>query len=308
MRIVAVLVAVLVAQSAGARPNPDVDVSAWIPFDHRNGHILFVVVVGGEEVIAMLDSGSNALGVSQRLYDRNADQWKKGKRARVKGAFDEKVARLSDNVTLELFGFPMEYDNVMPIDLGIVDVLVGLPFFYDYIVQIDYPNSRMRIMDRKKVNLRDFSNLEMTHSIHGSLPTVRVDVDGDFRPWVTLDTGSNSGVILSRQWADEFDWLERYEKEEQILVGSLAASNMETFRVPSFTFGPFKMADVLVSVPVAGKDISVDDVRSSSTRKTQALTSRKKKPEGIVGYDVLKHFVLTIDYRRALMNVSTSAE
>ena len=302
MRLLMIFVAMVMAMPASAA------VSEWIPFDSSNGHITFDVKIDGKTVTAMLDSGATGNGVSQRWLDQNPGVWKKGRKVIIEGVHGERITNYADDVQIELFGVPMEFDDVAPLNLNNHDVLIGLPLFAGYIVQIDYPNSRMRIMDRKAVNLRKFENIEFKHSSGANHPVVRVNINDEFKPWLILDTGSNSGVLVSRQWAEQYGWLDKYATDAGVSSGAVTTGSREFFRIPSFTFGPFKMADVEVAVPGDGEDMNIDNIRSDDRPPTGKLIKRSVRPEGIVGYDVLKHFVLTIDYRRALMNVSTSAE
>ena len=57
-------------------------------------------------------------------------------------------------------------------------------------------------------------------------------------------------------------------------------------------FGPFELENVLVTIPAEGKNSYLD----SQYEKTGSRL-KGKKVQGIIGYDVLKHFLITVDYK-----------
>jgi hypothetical protein len=69
---------------------------------------------------------------------------------------------------------------------------------------------------------------------------------------------------------------------------------VEQFRLPSLKIGEFEIADALVSIPAEGEKL---EMFRREKRTGSNLTRTRGKSKGLLGYDVLKHFVLTIDYR-----------
>jgi hypothetical protein len=74
--------------------------------------------------------------------------------------------------------------------------------------------------------------------------------------------------------------------------GVNAIAITESFRIPEFKIGPFVLEDVLVSIPAEGQSANLQSQYSTSGSRI-----RGRKVQGLIGYDVLQHFLLTIDYK-----------
>ena len=70
------------------------------------------------------------------------------------------------------------------------------------------------------------------------------------------------------------------------------------------TIGPFTLENPVVTVQAEGETTNVGQ------ELQQRLGSRLKKAEsdGILGYDVLKHFVVTLDFKRSLLHLEPPPE
>jgi hypothetical protein len=68
------------------------------------------------------------------------------------------------------------------------------------------------------------------------------------------------------------------------------------------TIGPFEMEDVEVMVPGPGQELNLRD-RGSEEWQTGTRIKRGKASDGILGYDILQHFIVTFDHKRALLNL-----
>lgn len=115
-----------------------------------------------------------------------------------------------------------------------------------------------------------------------------------------LDTGSQGGVLLERATAKKFDWLEKYPLADGASRGVNAAARMERFNLPTMTFGPYELESPVVSVPAEGE--SLEMLRTES-RTGSLIRGSRGMADGLLGYDVLKHFVVTIDYRTGSVHI-----
>jgi len=79
---------------------------------------------------------------------------------------------------------------------------------------------------------------------------------------------------------------------------------VERFNLPELTIGPIVLENVVVIVPGEGEKTNVgqDVIAKLGTRIKETAS------DGILGYDVLKHFVVTIDYKRSFLHLGVPAE
>lgn len=107
-----------------------------------------------------------------------------------------------------------------------------------------------------------------------------------------LDTGNNGGVLFDRSLADAMGWSNSLSAIQSITVDATShISVMDNYRIPELQFGPYTLENVLVSVPNDSKLNLLERHREFGSR------IRGKRVQGILGYDVLQHFVVTVDYK-----------
>jgi len=83
------------------------------------------------------------------------------------------------------------------------------------------------------------------------------------------------------------------------MSGVHSSGDMEYFTVPGIVFGPVELADVLVAIPAPGQSMTLfEKYAPLGTR-----IARGGKAKGLLGYDVLKHFVVTIDYKTGYVHI-----
>jgi hypothetical protein len=70
------------------------------------------------------------------------------------------------------------------------------------------------------------------------------------------------------------------------------------------TIGPFTLENVIMMVPGEGEKTTIG--RESPARPGSRL--KKDSEDGILGYDVLKHFIVTIDFNRSLLHLAPPEE
>jgi hypothetical protein len=97
-------------------------------------------------------------------------------------------------------------------------------------------------------------------------------------------------------------WLDNYGAVASAVSGSTGAvAATETFVLPQATLGPYVLEDVIVTVPGKGADTNMG--RLNGRAWSTGTKIRAAKFDGILGYDILKHFVVTIDYKRSLLHL-----
>lgn len=155
----------------------------------------------------------------------------------------------------------------------------------------------MRMVTRDVIDVAKHENIKTQRHKASGLPIVQVEMAGK-KVWLLLDTGSNGGVLIGRRLAKGLDLIS--PNDTQVTSqGVNALSEMRTTQLEELTFGPFVLSNVRLAYPEKGHKLSrfTQYSRSSSAIKG-------KKVKGVVGFDVLKHFLVTLDYARGHMHLS----
>ena len=279
-------------------------VSAWVPFDSDGGHISIPVTLNGIQTRAILDSGSTLNGVSERFLSEHEGDYSVSKEMIVSGVHGSRRVRPVDGIDISMFGTSFKIDRLVPFRIYSADLVIGLAFFQNFILQIDYPNSRLRIITRDALDLKDAANVKMKKSGGISQPMVKVELNDEYKAWLMLDTGNTTGIYMPRKPAIRYGWLEKYGTADVRIAGATKVSTSQSFNLPKMTIGPFTLENVIALVPAEGNETNVG--RESSTRTGSRI--KKDHSDGILGYDVLKHFVVTIDYKRSLLLLAPPAD
>lgn len=297
MRIIAAIVLLCASASTLA------EISAWVPIDTSSGQVIIPITLNGEPARALLNTGSNGNMVSQAFLDAHEGEYSVGQGATVTGGSGSYRSTMINDMTLGIFGTEFEIDQLASGYFDNYDLMIGLPFFELFVVQIDYPGQRMRIMDHGSINMKKLANVKMRREGGSGSPQVRVEMNGDVKAWLKLSTGNSGPLIYGRANAERRGWLEDYRVDH----GEDSGTNddyagIDLFRLPTITIGPFEMEDVLVGV--TSGDYSVERTRRD-TRTTGFRLQKggKKRTDGTLGFDILQHYIVTIDMRRNRLNL-----
>lgn len=268
-------------------------VTDWVPFTLHNGHIKIPITISGIETHALMDTGAQLNAINEAFIAKHELDYTRGGQIRVRGVFGEETKSMFNNVPVNIFGFDTDLDSLTPVSLGhhSTGLLIGAGFFSSFIVQLDYPNSRMRLLSKDTVNLREFENIRMESQQGSGEPLVQVSFGADSSPfWVLLDTGNNGGLLIDRSLANRLSLVDE-NTASSISSGVNATASVASLRVDEFVFGPYTLENVLVSFPEEGVNANLSDQYSFTGTR---IKSRRQR--GILGYDILKHFVVTLDY------------
>lgn len=261
----------------------------WLPFILQNNHITFEIEFNGHPARAILDSGAAMNAVSEYYVDKYPDGISHSGKATVKGVNNSQKRAIYNNVPIKLFGTDLVLDKVVGINLPGAAILLGAPFFHQFIVQIDYPNSRIQLFPKNAIDMDKFTNVNVKRQRGTLLPAIEVEVNGE-KIWLTLDTGNSGGLFVKRSYVVDNNWLsDTVSKGLALGVNGIAA--IDSFTIDSLKIGPYILEQVPVSIPAEGQSSNIG--RSQATMKR---IKRGKATKGILGYDVLKHFIVTIDY------------
>jgi hypothetical protein len=165
-----------------------------IPFDFVDGYILLHARVGAQPVTLVLDSGASAsvlsLQAARRLH------LALGLPLPVNGVEAEGTAFGMAPVRPEAQGVPLgevslaiDLRNAAQLCSEPVDGLIGADFFKGRVVQIDYAQQRLRLLDERPAE-GDSLPLRERNGVF-CLP---VSVNGSRPRWTRLDTGCNDAL------------------------------------------------------------------------------------------------------------------
>lgn len=273
----------------------------WQTFKLINGFIVIDVEIDGRPAKAVLDSGASMNLINTDFIKDHGEDFIQSGRVRMQGVFGEETVDVYTKIPLKLFGTDIELNDAAVGNLGDADLLIGGGLFNNIIVQIDYPKSRMRLLSKKAVNLKEVANVPMERARGSAFPAVQVEANGK-KVWLVLDTGNTGGILVKRSFAVENGWLhDETEKSQGDLRGITGGGDTETFQLDALKVGPYTLDNVMVHVPGADQNTNLkfDELNEHQTR------SRIKKgvsSKGLLGYEILKHFIVTIDYESFRVN------
>ena len=210
------------------------------------------------------------------------------------GSTDDIVGSVS-SLPIKLFGIEFKLQDVpaLPHD---EELLIGAGFLKAFVLQLDYPNKRMRLITHDSVDLSKVANVPLRLEESSGRPAIQVTIDGKNR-WMLLDTGASGPIMVRRLIAEDADWIERFQRADASIVDiNASVTNMDLLVLPSVVIGPFELADVPVMIPAEGEGINISGVRESGPRNDSNIR-KGVRVSGIVGYEILRHFVVTMAQR-----------
>lgn len=271
-------------------------VTAWFDLKVENGNLMLPTEVAGVPGYSIIDTGSEITAINSGFIEANGLEFDTGRKVKVKGEYGQQNRGTYRNIPGVVFGSSVTFTNAVDLDLGAPEtqLLLGASFFKNYIFQFDYTNERMRLITRDEVDLKKIKNVESKRDHDNNYVVIKVGLNNDDVAWLLMDTGSNGGLLVERSQAEIFDWIGTYPTTKGISKGMVREREMEYFKIPSLDIGPFNIENVQVSMPAEGQHLEFfEEEEEIGTRFT-----KRNLAQGLLGFDVLKHFVVTIDYER----------
>lgn len=277
-------------------------VTQWIDIEIVNGHIFIKSEIASVTGRSMIDTGAMSTAINSRFIAASGLTLKEGREVQVSGVVSTEMRPTYRNLDTVMFETPLKFAKVMSLNLGPpeLQLLIGADFLNGYVIQFDYPNERMRLISRDSIELKKLKNVTSKRSRDSGGILVRVGFGGKKKTWLLLDTGANAGLVVSRTTAERMDWMDAFETTTTRIGGAISTTTMENFRIPSVQFGPFNIENVLVSMPTEGSKLAMFE----RERMRGSRLMRKNASDGILGYDVLKHFIVTVDYGKGYVHLS----
>lgn len=285
-------------------------ISEWVDIDIVNGHIVIPISIEGIPAVAMLDTGANSYSISHRFVTKNNLSLGQSGAANVSGIVEARRVNAFNNVPIKIFGVELELDRVHAGNLGGYDMVLGVNFITPFIIQIDYPGKRLRLIEHDSLDLRKTANVKMKKERLSGLPIVRVNLNDDKKKaWMILDTGNAFGLLMGTDIPEKYNWQEKYGVGQHKAYGAHnVVSVFDTMSLPKLEIGPFALPNVMTSMPARGQPselIRNFDLMVSYSSHVKSRISRKGTvPVGLLGYDILRHFIVTIDYKNSKIHLA----
>ena len=272
------------------------DDQGWIPFENRNGLILLDVTVNGHEARATLDSGANLGAVSEGFAERVGIEADYSQELQIVGLHGGQSVYAARRFDLEMGG------NVVPVTgLPLVpgdsfDVLIGRPMFDHGIVQIDYPNQRVRFLRAGSVDFE--SNVNVRRDREGQI-LVEATIN-DQSALLLFDTGNSGVTLLTRQFVRRHE-LDEFEVPAAHVHGRgiVESGDINLLRLDSARIGPFPFDGFLAGYLPEAKGWLDGQRPVPGTR----IRQRHANFDGMLGYEVLYNFLVTIDFSNSRLHL-----
>jgi predicted aspartyl protease len=281
-------IALLFASPASAK----VWVTKWYPFELKGGHIFVPVTVAGVETRAIFDTGASVHMLDRAFAEAHGIPFSLGGAVEVQAGHSRDRLPVAYRVPIELFGAGVKLKVVPVSDVPFADLLIGTSVLASFVMQIDYANSRIRFASHEASKLAEIENLEMRRSGSG-LPAVRATLDGE-DVWLLLDTGLSGPLLLEPRFVRRRGWPEDVGTLSIDALG--AVRGMTRHKVPLLQLGPYDLRGVVADVPAEGK---LPALLVAGADGRVSLT-------GVLGAEVLRHFMVTIDLKHMRIHLAHS--
>ena len=272
------------------------DTSDWIPITIKDGKLRIPSSFAGIDGYSIIDTGANQSAINRRFLRTNHLSLAAAGEITVKGFFKKQKRPIYKNLSMTLLGMQVRFPHLPEVSLrsAQIQMLIGGDFLEKFIFQFDYPNQRMRWLTRDTMDLHSLSNIPSRKDKQTAGVLVKVVLNGRQSLWVTVDTGAKSGLWIERSFAARKGWLAESHTINRRASGVNTSGTIQQFRLPSVKLGEFESTNTLVSVPGANQKTTLFERTARRGSKIQRSAGESR---GLLGWDVLKDFVVTIDYR-----------
>lgn len=267
------------------------EIGAWVPLQIRGDGLATSALVDGQTATALLSLSAVEIAVSEQFIDS------RGLHARYTRATEKIVAMGGETVErpvlhklkLQMGGerFTLMYVPVLPADMMAgADLRPGGDWLRTGVVQVDFPNGRWRYIARRLAGLSHYRNLDVRRVEPGDRLLVAIDLADGERMWMEFGSVRDGELLIRPEIAARRGWVRESGAEA---AGRTTGGSRTRFRIPALQIGPFALEDVpAVTDAGANRDIDDGDARAS---------------DGVIGYELLRHFLLTLDFSGGLAHI-----
>ena len=266
-------------------------VTPWVDFEIRDGHVLIPTSIEGIDGMSLIDTGAQVSFIERSFMRLHNLKFGNGRPMKIMGVGSSEMRKTFSNVPVRIMGTELNFKVLVEGKLlNDTQLLIGGDFLSQLYFQFDYPNKRFRGITRDTFELKKIRNVESKLDPATRQPMVKVRLNDEKDVWLVMDTGNSGGVLLKRRVATRRGWLDEFDTEVNSARGVVGALDVETFRLPVLAIGPYDVKNARVTVPQEGKRFDI-------FQRQRGLSDIRSKTQGLLGYDVWKNFLVTIDYR-----------
>lgn len=248
----------------------------------REGVVTIPVQASGRPAVAVLNTGFLPIGISKSLAeDLGFPIEQVPSRNILWSALPTIVGQVSD-IPMRIFDQDLQIEQMYVIDNPQRFVYLSLLMFNSLIMQIDFPRSRLCFLDQGSLDMSEAANTNIRRSASGRV-AMQVSVNGGDPLWLELQLEYAGALQLTHAAAVELGFMER--DEQATPVGGMLSAVAD-----SLQFGPYELGNIRVAFPAA-------DAPVEGSLQRLARSRRGSGPDisGSLGYDILKHFIITLD-------------
>jgi len=251
----------------------------------QQGIVSIPMQTGGRPTVAVLNTGVLPIGISRMLaQDLSLDVEAVPARNILWSAIPVISGQVSD-VPVRIFNQDLQIEQMYVMDNPARFVYLSLLMFDDFIMQVNMPESRLCFLNRSALDLREANNIEMKMS-NGRI-ALFISINQANPVWLELQLEYPGAVRLNRDAAIE--------------LGLIDAASTDTSGIAdSLMFGPYELGNIALAYPPVG------EAPGGELARLQQMARRGGggvETSGVLGYEILKHFVVTMDIDRERMHV-----
>lgn len=275
--------------------------SEWINFEVKNGKVIVPATIEGIGIKAVLDTGSEEHYISNAFLLKHPLANRKGKTESIQDMTTEKKKFIYNQVQLGIFGFENKLDRMIPTEVSEGDIVLGSGFFFNFVMQFDFPKKRLRFLQRESVNLKKAENIEMRLHRQSALPIIKVTLDDKKSIWTIMSTAAAEGLRLDRLVIESEGWDKSLETKNLDIIQVNGTQTYDLISMPKIDFGPYKIDDVSTAFSKKGVRFELLDNNAFTGSNMKGMDVK-----GVLGYDILQHFLITVDFKYGNMHVGLS--
>ncbi len=258
----------------------------WIPFDLKNGLIILKVKVKGHEIKAMFDTGAH-----RSMIDKDMAK-KIGIRARKRVTVHGVAGKTTSKAGYKVYVYLMKTKiKLSPVDIfdfqkenkSKFDMILGADYLKKMgVVRIDYKNRKIRFVDFKEKKKKEGERIPL----HVSSKKIYTKAIANKRKKIRLiiDTGNNGSIFLKHKTAYKLGLTKNPGKASKSM-GITKEFDAYSGKLNSLKLGKLELKEINVHFP----------------KKDKKLKFNKSNYDGLLGYDILKNYLVTIDMKKKTM-------
>jgi hypothetical protein len=277
-----------------------------IPFDFRTKQPIVPVQVNGAPAVPFVVDTGASIHIIDRELARRVEMGS-GREVQMHGGGQAAVAtQFVEGVTIAFGSRTWRAQRAAVAPLGYPDRkhfagLIGAPILMQYVVRFNFPGQTMGLMDPTAYE-PPAGALRVPFELQDDLPVIRVTVDAGTGPVgarLMVDTGAGTSIDLNRPFVERHGLLKALPKatasERPAALGGTAPFLYATGRNAAITGDAVDPAGhrTVGGIVFHGPRLGLS--------RAQTGSSASAARDGIIGNELLRRYVMDVDYRRRVL-------